>query len=135
MTNDDLRKAVYTLLTVVALGAVVARIANTELVFDPSVYRPDGDTTPSGLRSDWPKRRPTPMPTFSSNDRSRWCTVRALVDHGTFVIGHRDRADDPSSDHGIVFEDGWQTVDKVLNPETRDFYSSKPPLLTLLAAA
>ena len=30
------------------------------------------------------------MPTFGSNDRSRWATVRALVDEGTFVIGRRD---------------------------------------------
>ncbi len=30
------------------------------------------------------------MPTFGSNDRSRWATVRALVDNGTYEIGYRD---------------------------------------------
>src|SRR5262249_8962222 len=71
-----------------------------------------------------------------SNDRSRWATVRALVDHGTWVIGRRET--DPATgkyrDEGIIFEDGWQSVDKVLHPERQEFYSSKPPLLTLLAA-
>jgi hypothetical protein len=78
------------------------------------------------------------MPTFSSNDRSRWCTIRALVDRGTYVIGDRDPAragpENKYGDEGIVFEDGWQTVDKVMNPETRQFYSSKPPLLPTLVA-
>ena len=37
-------------------------------------------------------------------------------------------------DEGVVTEDGWQTVDKVMNPETKVFYSSKPPLLPTLLA-
>ncbi len=72
------------------------------------------------------------MPTFSSNDRSRWAAVRALVDHGTWVIGRRDK--ETKSDSGIIFEDGWQSVDKMLNPDTLEFYSTKPPLLTFLVA-
>jgi hypothetical protein len=83
------------------------------------------------------------MPTFSSNDRSRWCTVRALVDEGTWVIGHRHVAADGSyRDEGIVFQDGWTSLDKVLLPTPRqgngetvfEFCSSKPPLLSALAA-
>ena len=27
-----------------------------------------------------------PSPFLSANDRSRWCTIRALVDHGTYAI-------------------------------------------------
>ncbi len=38
------------------------------------------------------------------------------------------------SDHGIIFEDGWQSLDKVLRPDTLEFYSSKPPLLSTLVA-
>src|SRR2546423_169169 len=38
------------------------------------------------------------------------------------------------SDTGIIFEDGWQSVDKVLHPERLEFYSTKPPLLTVMAA-
>jgi hypothetical protein len=102
------------------------------------------------------------MPTFGSNDRSRWATVRALVDEGTYVIGKRDQvvmyrslaanfaAQDPvqaavlaqaghyqrtkQSDSGVIFQDGWQSVDKVLHPATHEYYSSKPPLLATLIA-
>src|SRR5262249_5311541 len=84
-----------------------------------------------------------PVPTFSSNDRSRWATIRALVDHGTYVIGYRDI--DPATgkykDSGIIFEDGWGSVDKVLrpdpdpeNPNRLRFYSSKPPIFPTLIA-
>jgi hypothetical protein len=38
------------------------------------------------------------------------------------------------SDEGIVFEDGWKTVDKVLHPGRQEYYSSKPPLLSTLIA-
>jgi hypothetical protein len=38
----------------------------------------------------WPRTRPEPMPTLGANDRSRWATVRALVDEGTYVIGYRE---------------------------------------------
>lgn len=116
----------------------------------------------------WPAERPRPMPTFSSNDRSRWATVRALVDGdgpdqppGRFIIGRRDRgmvlgslatalaAADPlqaallaeagyrartRADSGIIFEDGWQSVDKILDPSSLEFYSSKPPFLATLLA-
>ncbi len=103
------------------------------------------------------------MPTFSSNDRARWATVRALVDEGTFVVGRRDRnvvlagAVGPlgatnvleaaalyeagyrqriskESNTGIVFDDEWGTVDKVLHPGRLEFYSTKPPLLSVLVA-
>ena len=100
------RPAIYALLIILAAGGVVGRIMS--------------------IRS----------PTFGSNDRSRWSTVRSLVDDGTYVIGHRQT--DPSTgkylDSGIVAEADWDTIDKVLRPETSDFYSSKPPLLPTLLA-
>jgi hypothetical protein len=73
---------------------------------------------------------------LGDNDRSRWATVRALVDHGTYVIGHRDRNPRTGQycDRGIITEKGWETVDKVLRPDTQDFYSSKPPLLPTVVA-
>src|SRR5262249_49826044 len=85
----------------------------------------------------WPTTRPLPSPTFSSNDRSRWATVRALVDEGTFVVGKR--VPDPGDakgykDVGIIFEDGYQSVDKVKNPQTDEFYSTKPPLFPVIVA-
>ncbi|MDA0658041.1 MAG: hypothetical protein O2931_03410 [Planctomycetota bacterium] len=64
-------------------------------------------------------------PFLSANDRSRWSTVVALVDDGTYVI---DRFQANGS---------WQTIDKVRHSD-RDgvphFYSSKPPLLPTIAA-
>ncbi|MFO0930695.1 MAG: hypothetical protein U0736_27310 [Gemmataceae bacterium] len=154
----DARRTVYALLITLAVGVTAGRILSTERLSEPSVHRRDSDTAP---RPAWPKARPEPSPTFSSNDRSRWALARALVEEGTFVIGRRDRmvvlasgpavlaAADPvqawallaagyqarvASDHGVIFEDGWQSVDKVLHPTTLDYYSTKPPLLSLLAA-
>jgi hypothetical protein len=88
----------------------------------------------------WPAEPPESMPTFGSNDRSRWDTVRALVDYGTYVIGYRDIDPDTHQyrDRGIVTEEGWQTSDKVLHPalhgQTQWFLSSKPPLFPTLVA-
>lgn len=89
----------------------------------------------------WPRNRPAWSPTFSSNDKSRWAMIRALIDESTFVIGRRltiayGKPPDPARhvDVGIVFEDGWQSIDKVLHPETHEYFSSKPPLLPVMAA-
>ena len=72
---------------------------------------------------------------FSVNDQSRWLTVRALVDTGSYSIGYRLLNPDGSyRDFGIVAEAGWDTVDKVMHPTTRRLYSSKPTLLPTVAA-
>jgi hypothetical protein len=128
--NGDatLCKRIAALLIIVTAGLVAARIANAELLFEPSSPRK------------WPAVKPPAMPTFGSNDRSRWATVRALVDGdpktnqpmGTYIIGYRDPQ--TKRDQGIIFEDGWQSVDKVLHPEKLEFISSKPPLLSTLMA-
>jgi hypothetical protein len=104
------RRTLYAILITVVAGAVAGRVLSTPRLGDP---------------------------TYSDNDRSRWDTVRALVDHGTYAIGHRE--DDPASspkykDSGIVTEEGWKTIDKVLQPDTHNFYSSKPPFLATLVA-
>jgi hypothetical protein len=78
-----------------------------------------------------PKLRSLQRPFLSGNDRSRWCTVRALVEHGTYAI------DD------IVSQPNWDTIDMVKhdgrgNPapgaDEGHLYSSKPPLLATLMA-
>ncbi|MEK6248485.1 MAG: hypothetical protein N2C12_09930, partial [Planctomycetales bacterium] len=61
-------------------------------------------------------------PFLSANDRSRWCTIRALVDEGTYAITNiiEDQ------------EDGrWRTIDMVKHERwgTPNLYSSKPTLL------
>jgi hypothetical protein len=171
----DLRRQLANLLILAAFGLAVGRILSAELVYEPSLSNAPGETNPT--KRNWPAKRPNPMPTFGSNDRSRWATVRALVDDGTFVVGRRDRtvvlagAVGPLAatnvfelaalceagyrmrttpypyppavpnerwqvhgDSGIVFEDGWGTVDKVLHPSRLEYYSTKPPLLQVLVA-
>ena len=93
MTDEaaKLRCTVYRVLIVVAVAATAARVMNVERVYEPSLHRAAGDTSPTAPPRDWPKARPKPMPTFSSNDRSRWAMIRALVDDGTFAVGLRVR--------------------------------------------
>src|SRR5579871_5160825 len=143
MESDSTRFVVYPILSICAIAIVCAHIGNAELTFEPSVHRAEGDTSPTAPSRIWPKERPAPMPTYSSNDRSRWCTIRALVDEGTWAIGRRHLAADGTyRDEGVVFEEGWKTLDKVLDPAPREiggeavqfYYSSKPPLLSVLAA-
>lgn len=155
-----LRRQVCTLLIVVAAALATGRIFSALRAYDPELYRPENAAS-DDPRPPWPRSRPRAWPTFGSNDRSRFDAVRALVDEGTWVIGHRDKnvvlASAPAglaavgpldlltleaaarqariaSDRGIITEDGWQSVDKVLNPTTLEYYSTKPPLFTLLAA-
>ncbi len=151
-TFPSSRSLVYTLLITVAVAAVAGRIFVAERVFEPSIPNP----------KKWPEERPRPMPMFGSNDISRWATVRALVDEGTYVVGRRDRQSvvvavvsplagrngieaailtqagyyvrTKKSDSGIITEPGWGSVDKVLHPSKLEFYSSKPPLLATLLA-
>lgn len=64
-------------------------------------------------------------PFLSANDRSRWMTVRALVEHGVYAI------DD------VLQEPTWDSIDIVSHRDRRGVqrvYSSKPPLLATLLA-
>ena len=68
-------------------------------------------------------------PFLSANDRSRWCTVRALVEPEMRVPGAPyaiDKVIDPK-------QPNWDTIDMVKHDG--HFYSSKPPLLSTLMAA
>lgn len=62
----------------------------------------------------------TSTPLQSANDRSRWSTVWALVEHGSFAIDEIDALPD------------WQTIDKV--QQDGHLYSTKPALLSVIAA-
>lgn len=59
-------------------------------------------------------------PLQSANDRSRWCTVWALVEQGTFQIDE------------IRQYPGWDSIDIIY--DDGHFYSTKPPLLTVIVA-
>src|SRR4051794_29930873 len=121
-------RTISTLLITIAAAAAAGRIMAVGRVYEPWLFR--DEKNPEDHRTAWPKTRPAPMPTFSSNDRSRWATARALVDEGTYAVGRRDPATPGSvnsyGDRGIIFEDGYESVDKVLDPNTHLFYSSKP---------
>ena len=64
-------------------------------------------------------------PFLSANDRSRWDTIRSLVEQGTYQID------------AIQSEPGWDTIDMVKHKDRNGewhLYSSKPPLLATLYA-
>jgi hypothetical protein len=75
--------------------------------------------------------RDNKTPFLSANDRSRWCTIRALVDHGTYQI-----------DQLIFDEKGekiktWHTIDLVKHRGAdgkEHYYSSKPVLMPTFMA-
>src|SRR5262245_34574616 len=85
----SLRCATYALLIVLSFGAMLGRVFAVNSV---DMIRLE-QYLKSQNRPDWRKQRPF----LSANDRSRWCTVRALVEHGTYAI------DD------IVREPNWDT--------------------------
>ena len=132
---SDLRRSAFLLLTAAAVAIAAAKTVGAENVYEPSRYK---SATQGGygyeLDRPWPEKRPDPVPMFSSNDKSRWATVRALVHDKTYVIGKRLVRDDPKSDTGIVTESAYKSTDVVLNPDTQEFYSSKPPLMATIAA-
>jgi len=116
--NRALRTSVYALLITIATGAMVGRIMAVTSV---DAIGLEGHLHREG-RKDWQRQRPF----LSANDRSRWATVRSLVEHGTFEIDQ------------VVSQRGWDTIDMVKH-RGRDgeehLYSSKPPLLTIVMTA
>jgi hypothetical protein len=122
-SRRPLRHAIYLVLAVLSLGSIVGRILAVNSV---DMIRLEAQLKKEG-RPQWQKQRPF----LSSNDRSRWCTVRALVEHGTYAI---DR---------VVAEPNWDTIDAVKHdgygheaplPYEGKLYSSKPPLFATLMA-
>jgi hypothetical protein len=99
---------VYSLLIAVACGTLLSRVADLKPV-DPK----------------------SPTPFLSANDRSRWATIRALGDSGTYELD------------AIIFDArgrrvrGWHSIDLVRHRAAdgrEHYYSSKPTLLTTLLA-
>ena len=74
------------------------------------------------LRRDAQLRRPF----LSANDRSRWCTVRALVEPAMRIEGA------PYAIDKVIQEPNWDTIDMVKHDG--HLYSSKPPLFSTLMA-
>ncbi len=69
---------------------------------------------------------------LSANDRSRWATVASLVDYGTYEIDTLIKITDRTGKRRP-----WQTIDRVRHTGSDGVmhdYSSKPPLLSTMAA-
>ena len=101
------RRSICILLMTVSVGLMIGRILAIE----------SGTRGPNGQRT----------PFLSANDRSRWCTVRALVDQGTYEIDKLVDGKDAN----------WRTIDRVKHRGSDGIehsYSSKPPLLPTLLA-
>jgi len=123
-----LRWGVYLLLIALGTGSVLGRILSVNSVDYVRLETHLEREFKAGKRgNDWQKQRPF----LSANDRSRWCTIRSLVEHGTYAI------DD------IVSQPNWDTIDMVKHDELGNespepgqghLYSSKPPLFSTLLA-
>jgi hypothetical protein len=148
--NDrtQLRWSVYFVLIAISAGSMIGRTLSVDSV-----------DLLSAQRQLWQRgeRRWIMRPFLSGNDRSRWCTVRSLVEFGTYeidqVIFEPGTIDldvvDPAPPPGKVAAserpraypkraDTWDTIDKVRHKNSEGkwrFYSSKPPLLATLLAA
>ena len=105
-SHRDLRWAIW-LMIVASTATLVARIA--------TVRATTGET-----------------PMLSANDRSRWCTVRSLVEEGTYAIDSLVQIKHPETKRRF-----WKSIDMVRHrgPDGREhYYSSKPPLFPTLLA-
>lgn len=135
------RRQVYRILGAVALGALLGRIGAVSSVDRIALERrlvAEAETKaraaeaaggpavdPAAIARSVERGKRLLRPFLSANDRSRWATVRALVEQGTFAID------------GIVAEPGWDTIDAVAHDDGTGrvrLYSSKPPLLAILCA-
>lgn len=132
-----LRRGVYAILCTVACGMAIGRIASVGSVdrlalekrlATERVAKEKAEGRAISLEEAVEQiRREKRLyrPFLSSNDRSRWLTIRALVERGTFAIDE------------IVVDPGWDSIDTVVHPDASGkprLYSSKPPLLSVIAA-
>src|SRR5688500_1763067 len=89
----SLRWGIYWILIGLAVGNMAGRILTVNSVDQNALEK----YLKEKGNANWKKTRPF----LSANDRSRWATVRSLVEHGTYAI------DD------IVSQPGWDTIDMV----------------------
>jgi len=143
----SIRWAAYTLLITLAVGNVAGRIlsvtnVNIEAVekirIHQAIDRQRDRLEASGVGADALQEKlaryesevrgqlKLRRPFLSANDRSRWCTIRALVDDGTYAIDQivTDPQEYPR----------WGTIDMVKHDRSGEphLYSSKPTLLPTL---
>jgi hypothetical protein len=168
-----LRKTVYAILIAVGIGAVIGRILAVDAVEETRLqeYRarliprqlaekrarlaeqgaPEAAISRELQRTEASLRRDVGIqrPFLSANDRSRWCTLRALVEPEMRVAAEvgTDKNGKPRYEwvwyaiDKVLAQPGWETIDMVKHslpshgPGGREYlYSSKPPLLPTLMA-
>ncbi len=146
-TNAHLRRSIYAMLMAIAVGHMAGRIlaVNSENAADLSKFRIAErleqfrqeqqaagadqaiiDERVSRKREELEQKLGLERPFFSANDRSRWLTVRSLVEEGTYEVDSFFR------------QPRWDSIDVVSHlgrDGERHYYSSKPPLLATLLAA
>jgi hypothetical protein len=115
-----LRRSIYALLVALSVGAMLGRILALNSV--------DVVKLEERLKKDKPELK-LQRPFLSGNDRSRWLTMRSLVEKGTYAIDQY--VTDP------ITHPTWDTIDMVVHDDAAGHphcYSSKPPLLATIYA-
>jgi len=130
-SRATLRRGVVLILIAIATGGVAGRLLAVNSVDTVRLESYLNDQARKRAGTGEPTLRDLQRPFLSGNDRSRWCTVRALVEHGSYAIDE------------VVLEPNWDTIDMVKHdgrgnpapgPDEGHLYSSKPPLLPTLMA-
>ncbi len=149
VTRSGRRWTIYWLLIAIAAGQMTGRImaVNSVNLNELQRYRIDSELQKSrqkfideGFAGDVLEEKLTrrrgeldrslqlQRPFLSSNDRSRWLTIRALVEDGTYSI--KKIVTDPEQHRR------WNTIDMVMHEQNGepDLFSSKPTLLPTILA-
>jgi hypothetical protein len=149
-SNAALRRSVYWLLILVSAGMMLGRIlavnsvdmtgleANRLGKIPGELEKKRQQLVSQGVSGEalqrelttaeerWRQQATLQRPFLSANDRSRWATVRALVEHDMRVEGA------PYAIDKVIQEHNWDTIDMVKHDG--HLYSSKPTLLPTLMA-
>lgn len=141
------RRAAYAVLIFLGVGGMIGRILAVDAIGDSAVeeyrvrkeldnkrkaYQAEGlkgDSLDDVLVNEEARIRDRirmRRPFLSANDRSRWCTIRALVEPDMRVPGK------PYAIDHVVEQPTWDTIDMV--KFDGHFYSSKPTLLPTIYA-
>jgi len=145
-SSATIRRSAYVLLIALGVGTITGRILSVNAVdkisresyrINEAVAAAKKRHQESGLtgpelaaaldedRQKYEERFREQRPFLSGNDRSRWATIRALVDNGTYSIDE------------VIAQRGWDTIDMVQHRDEQGeqrLYSSKPALLPTLLA-
>jgi len=126
--TSAIRRSVYAILIVVGAAGLLGRIMAVDAVDSDRLQNHLYREYLAGRRGpDWEKK----LPFLSANDRSRWLTIRSLVEHGTYRIDE------------VFYEPNWNSIDVVKHDDEGKaayaadqghLYSSKPPLLATIVA-